>query len=178
MEVADIPEDEQQRLEALNSYHILDTETEKEFDDLVQLAADICETPIALISLVDPKRQWFKASVGLDAKETSRDIAFCSHAILQKDILEVEDTFLDSRFIDNPLVLDAPNIRFYAGAQLTTPEGFKLGTLCAISDKPKKLTDKQRSSLKIIASEVIARMELHKKLRQLESTQEQIQQQN
>lgn len=178
MEVAAIPEDEQQRLEALNSYQVLDTETEKEFDDLVQLAADICDTPIALISLVDPNRQWFKAAVGLDAKETPRDIAFCSHAILQKDILEVEDTFLDRRFYDNPLVLDDPNIRFYAGAQLTTPEGYKLGTLCAISDQPKKLTDKQRSSLKTIASEVIARMELHKKLRVMQLLQQQLEQKN
>lgn len=167
MEIAALPDNEQQRLQALYDYQILDTENEKVFDDLVRLAADICATPIALISLVDPNRQWFKASFGLGAKETSRDIAFCSHAILQKDIMEVEDTFLDRRFYDNPLVLDDPNIRFYAGAQLTTPDGYKLGTLCTISDKPHKLTDKQRSSLLILADEVVSRIELHKKIRLL-----------
>lgn len=174
MEIAAIPENEQERLEALYAYQILDTDVEKEFDDLVHLAADICDTPIALISLVDPKRQWFKASFGLAAKETSRDIAFCSHAILQRDILEVEDTFLDKRFYDNPLVLDNPNIRFYAGAQLVTPEGFKLGTLCTISDKPKKLTDRQRQALVIIANEAIARMELHKQINQMQAMHQQL----
>lgn len=178
MEIAATPDNEQHRLAALYEYQILDTDAEQGFDDLVKLAADICETPIALISLVDPNRQWFKAKVGIDAKETSRDIAFCSHAILQKDIFEVEDTFLDKRFIANPLVLDDPNIRFYAGAQLVTPEGYKLGTLCAISDKPKRLTDKQREALRTLSNEVIARLELKKNYRQLQQSQTNLEQKN
>lgn len=179
MEIAPLPDHEKQRLAALCSYQILDTQTEKEFDDLVHLAADICsDTQIALKSLIDPHRQWFKASVGLGAKETSRDIAFCSHAILQRDILEVEDTFLDRRFYDNPLVLDAPNIRFYAGAQLVTTEGYKLGTLCTISDKPKKLSDRQRQALTTLASEVVSRMELHKQIKQMQFKHEELQDSN
>ena len=165
MNIAPIPDNETQRLEALQAYGVLDTEAEEEFNQLVLLAATICETPIALISLIDNKRQWFKASVGLETKETSRDIAFCSHAILQKDILEVEDTFLDKRFSDNPLVLDAPYIRFYAGAQLITPDGFPLGTLCTISDKPKRLNDMQRKALSILSTEVVTQLEKRKRLR-------------
>lgn len=162
MEIAHLPDNEAERLAKLRGYKVLDTDAEAEFDALVTKAAAICETPIALISLVDEHRQWFKAAVGLGAKETPRSMAFCSHAILQKDILEVEDTYHDKRFSDNPLVLDDPNIRFYAGAQLTTPDGYKLGTVCAISDRPHKLSNEQRAALENIAKEVIALLEAKK----------------
>ncbi|MAY40804.1 GAF domain-containing hybrid sensor histidine kinase/response regulator [Neptuniibacter sp. UBA847] len=164
---ASLPKTEEERLKELYSYDILDTEDEKEFDDLTQLASDICGTPIALISLIDPDRQWFKSKVGIDAVETSRDIAFCAHAILQEDIFEVEDTLDDSRFSDNPLVTDGPKIRSYAGTPLITPNGYALGTLCTISDKPKKLSSQQRRALEVLGNEVVSRLELKKKIKEL-----------
>lgn len=164
---APLTHDEEARLQALYGYDILDTEAEKVFDDLTLLASDICQTPIALISLIDPDRQWFKSKVGLSAEETSRDIAFCAHAIHERQVFEINDTHEDERFQDNPLVTSDPNIRFYAGAQLVTPEGHAIGTLCAISDKPKKLTSKQRNALEILSREVISQLELRKKVKQL-----------
>jgi signal transduction histidine kinase len=169
---ADLPKDEIERLKTLLKYDILDTEVEKVFDDLTELASEICETPIALISLVDSERQWFKSRVGLDAEETPRDIAFCSHAILQKSVFEVTDTHEDHRFIDNPLVLDDPSIRFYAGAPLLSPSGHAIGTLCVISDKPKKLNSHQRKTLEILGREVISQLELRLQLSQLEKANE------
>lgn len=160
MNVADKPYDENARLKALFEYDVLDTQAEKIFDDLTELASEICETPISLISLVDPDRQWFKSKVGLDAESTDRDIAFCSHAILQDDIFEIQDALKDERFFDNPLVTSAPNIRFYAGTPLRTPSGYKIGTLCVISDHPKKLSDRQKKSLKLLGREVIAQLEI------------------
>jgi len=164
MQSAALTADEAARLKALYDYDILDTETEKVFDDLALLASEICGTPIALISLVDPNRQWFKSAVGLDATETSRDIAFCAHAINQKQIFQVEDTLKDQRFFDNPLVTDGPKIRFYAGTPLITPEGHAIGTLCAIDSKPHKLSQMQANALEILGRNVISQMELRKKI--------------
>ncbi|MDG6097748.1 response regulator [Alteromonas sp. ZYF713] len=170
MKSAPIPENESERLAELLSYDVLDTEAEQLFDDLTMLASQICQTPIALISLVDPDRQWFKSRVGLDAEETSREIAFCSHAILQKEIFEVANAQEDPRFHDNPLVMGAPDIRFYAGAPLITPSGYAIGTLCAIDQKPRELTDEQRASLKTLSKSVVAHLELKRKNRELERT--------
>jgi len=164
--------DEKKRIQALYDYEILDSDAEKAFDDLTILASEICETPIALISLVDPLRQWFKSSVGLDAFETERDIAFCAHAIHEHNIFEIPDALEDERFADNPLVTGVPNIRFYAGAPLITPEGFVIGTLCAISDKPKKLNSHQLKSLEILSREIITQMELRKKVSELKKAKE------
>ncbi|MDO6568632.1 ATP-binding protein [Alteromonas sp. 1_MG-2023] len=167
---ATVPDNEEQRLRELLSYDVLDTDAEQLFDDLTQLASQICDTPIALISLVDPDRQWFKSRVGIDAEETSRNIAFCSHAILQRGVFEVPNAIDDPRFHDNPLVTGDPNIRFYAGAPLVTPSGHAIGTLCAISDTPKSLTETQRSALITLSQAVIAHLELKRKNRELERT--------
>jgi signal transduction histidine kinase/ActR/RegA family two-component response regulator len=172
MKIAPTTLDEAARLHALYDYDVLDTEAEKIFDDLTQLAAQICNTPITLISLVDPNRQWFKSKVGLDAEETSRDIAFCAHAIHQKEIFEVEDTLLDKRFFDNPLVTSAPNIRFYAGTPLVSASGHAIGTLCVIDDKPNKLTTDQRQALEVLGRSVISQMELRKNIKQLKQANE------
>src|ERR1041384_3709022 len=123
MIVPPVVEDETERLAALERDAILDTSPEEAFDEVAQLASSVCDTPIALISLIDRTRQWFKSRVGLTPTETSRDISFCAHAIVQRDLCIVTDTFADPRFADNPLVTSEPGIRFYAGAQLTTPEG-------------------------------------------------------
>jgi signal transduction histidine kinase len=172
MKIAPPTPDENARLKTLFDYDVLDTEAEKIFDDLTQLAAQTCNTPITLISLIDSDRQWFKSKVGLDTEETSRDIAFCAHAIHQKGIFEVEDTLQDKRFFDNPLVTSAPNIRFYAGTPLVSPDGHAIGTLCVIDDKPNKLTKDQRQALEVLGRSVMSQMELRKKIKELKLANE------
>lgn len=153
---ATLPPNEAQRLETLRDYDVLDTPPEPAFDDLTLLAAQICQVPIALISLVDENRQWFKSTIGVSATETSRDFAFCAHAILHSDeVLEVRDAQLDHRFADNPLVTADPHIRFYAGAPLVAPGGLALGTLCVIDRVPRELSTEQKTALRALSHIVI-----------------------
>ena len=161
---APLPSDEEQRLAALHDYEILDTLPEQVFDDLTQLAAQICDVPISVVSLVDADRQWFKSKVGLDVDETPRDLAFCAHAIHSPELLVVKDAREDERFADNPLVTGAPDIRFYAGAPLVEPGGHELGTICVIDRVPRELTPEQLESLSALSRQTVSQLELRKKL--------------
>ena len=164
------PINEAGRVAALEKYAILDTDPEQSFDDLTLLASFICKTPIALISLVDEDRQWFKSRVGMDAKETSRDIAFCSTAILQSDVFVVSDALKDDRFRDNPLVVSDPHIRFYAGAPLINEDGYALGTLCVVDRAPRELAPDQKEALKALSRLVLAQLEFRRNLFLLKET--------
>jgi signal transduction histidine kinase len=168
---APLPPNENERVAELLRHEILDTLAEKEFDEIVQLASQLCNAEIALISLVDSYRQWFKAKVGLDADETPKDIAFCSHAIAAgDDVFEITDATQDERFHDNPLVTGDPNIRFYAGQPIQSVDGYKLGTLCVIDNYPRELTPAQRSSLKLLAKQVEHLLALKLRVRQLDES--------
>lgn len=157
------PENESLRLKALKEYSILDTLPEEEYDDITKLASQICDTNISTISLIDEKRQWFKSKVGIDAHETSRDAAFCAHAIINPDeIFTVKDSRLDDRFHDNPMVIGEPHVVFYTGIPLVSPEGLALGTLCVIDDKPKELDEEQLRALKALSNQVVSLFELRK----------------
>ena len=155
--------DEAARLRALGECRVLDTEAEQAFDDIARLAAQLCGTPVALVSLVDRERQWFKARVGLEAGETPRDVAFCAHAIQRPDLFVVADAARDERFRDNPLVTAAPYIRFYAGAPLITDDGHALGTLCVIDRVPRQLSAEQQEALRVLAHHATALLELRRR---------------
>jgi two-component system, cell cycle sensor histidine kinase and response regulator CckA len=168
---APLPPNESERLEVLRAYELLDTENEPVFDDLTRLAAEMCGAPIAVISLIDEHRQWFKSKSGLEIGETARDVAFCAHAILGDGVFVVPDAATDDRFSDNPLVTADPNIRFYAGAPLVTPDGHALGTLCVMDRRPRDLTASQRAALRTLSRAVITLFALNHRDRQLADLQ-------
>ncbi len=163
-----LPEDEDARLRALQDSGLLDTGPEQAYDDLTMLASQLCGTPVALVSLVDRDRQWFKSRVGFAAEQTPRELAFCAHAILQRDVMIVADARTDPRFADNPLVTGSPGIRFYAGAPLEVSSGHRIGTLCVIDTAPRQLTDTQRAALEALSRQVVAQIELRRKVVELE----------
>lgn len=164
MKPAPIPLDDDARLDALRAYDVLDTSPEQGFDDLVEVSAHIAGVPIALVSLVDRDRQWFKARFGLDATETPRDISFCGHVVADRSPLVVPDATKDPRFADNPLVEGPPDIRFYAGSPLVNPDGFHLGTLCVIDRRPRTLSAEQLDALAALSRQVVSQLELRRAL--------------
>lgn len=168
MKKAALPSNEKERLKKLRDYEVLDSPNDPRLDQITNAVANICGTKIALISLIDSDRQWFKSAHGLKASETPRDISFCGHAILGEDIFEIQDAKLDERFCDNPLLLGEPHVRFYAGMPLITSDKLKIGTLCVIDSEPKKLSDEQRLILKAFANSVVENFELRLKNKQLD----------
>ena len=160
MTPAPIPDNDEQRLAELYRYDILDTGDETEFDDLTRLAAQICGVPIALVSLTDKDRQWFKSRVGLDILQIARDISFCGHAVTNAGVFEIQDTTHDLRFVDNPLVVEGPAIRFYAGIPLLTKSGMAIGTLCVIDTQPKSLSSEQINALEVLSRQVVRQLDL------------------
>lgn len=164
---APLPKNEAARQQSLDELQILDTLEEQAYDDLTLIATEICQTPIALVSLIDRDRQWFKSHHGLDAHETPRELAFCAHAILHDHAFVVEDTLKDERFHDNPLVTGGPNIKFYAGAPLILRNNIRVGTLCVIDDHARPFSEKQRQALEALARQVVSQLELRLQLQAL-----------
>ncbi|HEY1471485.1 MAG TPA: GAF domain-containing protein [Candidatus Acidoferrum sp.] len=159
--------EEAARLAALDRYAILDTDPEQSFDDLVTLASYICKTPIALLSLLDDHRQWFKSTVGVQVRETPLEMSICAHAIKQEELFIVPDTLQDARFRENPMVVGEPHIRFYAGAPLINEDGFALGTLCVLDRQPRELDPEQKQALKSLRQLALKQMELRRNLQLL-----------
>ena len=151
MKISPPLDNEEERLRALDSLHILDTLEEQAYDDLTLLAAQLCDTPVALISLVDDTRQWFKSHHGIDVRETSRDLAFCAHAIHGDELFLIEDADKDERFHDNPLVIGGPHVKFYAGIPLYVDHIYPVGTLCVIDDHARSLSDEQKRALEALS---------------------------
>ncbi|RZK57910.1 MAG: sensor histidine kinase [Pedobacter sp.] len=173
--ITPLPPFESQRLASLESYRMMDTAPEADFEELVQLASEICGTPIALITLVDDTRQWFKSKVGLEVNQTPKEQAFCAHTIVDSSgFMQIKDARTDLRFSDNPLVTADPNIVFYAGVSLMSEDGMPLGTLCVIDRIPKELSEKQLNAMKILAKQVMAQMELRKQLSGLKELNKQL----
>ncbi|WP_296622690.1 GAF domain-containing sensor histidine kinase [Marivirga sp.] len=174
MQKPDIPDNENERLKELRRLNILDSEKEKDFDDLVELASIICGVPISLVTLIDADRQWFKSNKGLKVDSTHRDISFCGHAINGDKVFIIENAVEDNRFFDNPLVTENPNIRFYAGMPIKSENGFNLGTLCVMDSKPKKLSEHQIQALKILGGQASKLIELRDKKNELEIKNEKL----
>lgn len=168
MKTAPVPSSEPARLEALSAHAVLDTPPEEAFDALTRLAARLCGTPIALVSLVDEARQWFKSRVGLEEPETTREVSFCAHAILQEELFVVPDTHRDERFHDNPLVTGEPRVRFYAATPLKSLSGHTLGTLCVVDHVPRELSAEQAEALHVLGRQVEAQLRLRLRVRELE----------
>jgi hypothetical protein len=166
--IAPLPPDEAERLAALRSYDILDTPPEEAFERIVRLAATTLDMPMVLITLLDERRQWFKAGIGVGMSETPRELAFCGYTILADEVLHVPDARLDPRFASNALVTGNPNIRFYAGAPLISAEGQPLGTLCTLDTVPRELSTDQREALRVLARQVMAHLELRRTRLQLD----------
>ena len=154
------------RLQALREYAIMDTEPEETYDELTRLAAQICEVPVATISLIDENRQWYKSKVGMDMVETPRNVSFCNQTIQQTGLLVVPDATKDARFASNPYVLDNPNVRFYAGFPLLSREGHGIGSLCVVDVQPKILTEDQKKALEVLGRQAISQLELRRRLRE------------
>lgn len=168
------PSNDAERLAALASYEILDTEHEKEFDDIVSMAAELCDVPISVINLIADGRQWFKSEIGLNVRELPLDISICAHALLQKDVFVIEDMTEDETFRLNPIVTNEPHIRFYAGALLNTPDGYSLGTLCVLDTKPRKFSARQKTILSSLARLVMTQLDLRRTIREKERADERL----
>jgi two-component sensor histidine kinase len=165
---------QRERLTELRSFGILDTPREQRFDSIVELAAELCDAPIAVINLIDEHRQWFKAEIGLGVRETPLESSICSHIILQPGLTVIPDTLEDTRLHDNPLCLGSPHLRFYAGAVLETDGGLPLGTLCVLDHRPRDLSKRQRRVLTVLAQQVMAQLQLKRQLRRAEEISEEV----
>ncbi len=171
---ADPPANESDRVKSLALYQILDTMPEGVFDEITFLASYICGCPIATISIIDSERQWYKSRIGIDATETSRDISFCAHTIRQNEPLIVEDATHDPRFMDNPVVVQEPHVRFYAGVSLVNRDGFALGTLCVVDTQPRQLSEEQIVALDALSRHVVTHLELRRALIERQRAEEEV----